>query len=168
MPVEFAADTSSVSRPVDAPSRSRVFMALTVRHRETDEEKIMEKYHAEQLHNAIEHAKSLGQDFVTVSAGGMLSINIPIHNLRCLERQAEGWTRQAIRTRFHGPTNTMGTRVSAAWSGGRIYWDWRYGLSPEENHRAAAQALSEKLNWGAVVDGGSFDNDYYWLTAQSE
>ena len=39
-----------------------------------------------------------------------------------------------------------------------------HGLSPDENHRAAAQAWLDKHNPGNVVKppGLGFDSDYFW------
>ena len=54
---------------------------------------------------------------------------------------------QAIQTKYHGPTNTRGTRISAKCSAGRISLPWDHSLNFEENHRKAAEALIVKLHW---------------------
>lgn len=73
---------------------------------------------------------------------------------------------QAIQTKYIPPTNTLGSRVSAKCSAGRIVVAWDYSLNPDENHKAAARALIIKLHWhrnhlrllpgpiGPLVDGG--------------
>ena len=79
-------------------------------------------------------------------------------------------TRSSIRSRFAGPTNTRGSRVivrDEPWGDAkprRLTWSWDHGLSPDENHRAAAQAWLDKHNPGNVVKppGLGFDHDYYW------
>lgn len=79
-------------------------------------------------------------------------------------------TRASIRTRFRGPTNTLPSRVIAQdepFDGQKprsLSVAWDYGLSPDENHRAAAQAWLWKYNPGNVVKppGLGFDHDYYW------
>ena len=57
----------------------------------------------------------------------------------------------AIRTKFLGPTNTRGSRVSAKYKRSneetlRATVEWRHELSAEQNHSRAAQALINKAN----------------------
>lgn len=77
---------------------------------------------------------------------------------------------QAIRTTYHGPTNTRGARIVAKCDTGQITTPYRYDLSVEENHRAACDKLREKLGWytpyyGPMV-GGYFNGAYYWVFAK--
>lgn len=67
---------------------------------------------------------------------------------------------QAIQTKYHGPTNTRGSRISAKCSAGKISIPYPYDLSGTECHRKAAIALCEKLKWNpeAMVAGGLPDN----------
>lgn len=74
--------------------------------------------------------------------------------------------RQSIATKYHGPSNVKGSRVSAVSSGGlRIYLDWDDALNSEENHRLAALTLAKKYDWpgkwvaGCTKDGYVFVND---------
>lgn len=70
---------------------------------------------------------------------------------------------QAIRTRYHGPTNTKGSRFSATCEHGRIYVPYDHSLNLAGNHKAAALALLEKLDWvDTPYAGGVFEGDYYW------
>ena len=69
---------------------------------------------------------------------------------------------QAIRTRYHGPTNTRGSSFSAQCEGGRVVVPYDYALNTDENHLKAARALCAKLGWHDVTEGGVFQNDYYW------
>lgn len=76
--------------------------------------------------------------------------------------------RQAIITKFHGPTNTKGARISATSQVGRKYHGWDYALNPADNHRAAAVAFAK--HWGWPVDnmvGGAMPNGdgYCWVFA---
>jgi hypothetical protein len=65
---------------------------------------------------------------------------------------------QAIATRYHGPTNARGARVSATAQAGRIYVSWDYALGMDENHDAAARAFVAKWGWdGRWIGGGSPD-----------
>lgn len=66
---------------------------------------------------------------------------------------------QCIRTRYVGPTNTRGSRVSAQCESGRLTLPWDCALSSEENHAAAAKALAEKL--GMVLPAPVSGGDYY-------
>lgn len=54
---------------------------------------------------------------------------------------------QAIVTKYHGPTNYEGSRISARADAGRIVIAWDYALIPDENHAAAARALADRLGW---------------------
>ena len=75
--------------------------------------------------------------------------------------------RSAIRTRYHGPTDTRGSRFIATGGESRVTVTvpYDYGLDPTENHSAAAQAFLDKHNpfeTKLVANGLCFDNDYYW------
>lgn len=61
---------------------------------------------------------------------------------------AGAYGRQAIVTRFLGPTNTRGSRVKATCSARSLTVDWDHSLTLGENHAAAAYALAQKLGWG--------------------
>jgi hypothetical protein len=66
--------------------------------------------------------------------------------------------RQAIVTKFLGPTYTQGGRVKASADAGSITVPWDHALGVEDNHRAAAIALARKLGWCEREDqwvGGS-------------
>lgn len=70
---------------------------------------------------------------------------------------------QAIKTKYHGPTNSKGSRISASCEAGRIYVPYNHALGLYENHATAAALLIEKLNWGDYdYFGGCFEHDYYW------
>ena len=69
---------------------------------------------------------------------------------------------QTIKTKYHGPTSSKGSRFSAECEGGRIYIPKNYALDAEENHKAAAQALLAKMGWPGEYAGGCFDDCYYW------
>lgn len=77
---------------------------------------------------------------------------------------------QAIITKFHGPTDSRGARVTARAAAGRKTVSWDYALNSQQNHAAAAQALAEKLNWSGVwVSGGLPDEsgDVFVIVAGS-
>lgn len=54
---------------------------------------------------------------------------------------------QAIVTKFLGPTNVRGSRVKATCDAGSLTRSWNHALGIEANHRAAAEALRDKLEW---------------------
>lgn len=54
---------------------------------------------------------------------------------------------QAIVTKYHGPTNYKGSRISARAEAGRVIVSYDYALNVDENHKSAAQALAERLGW---------------------
>jgi len=70
-------------------------------------------------------------------------------------------SRQAIVTKFIGPTNTRPSRVKATCEAGSITVSWDHRYDPENNHDATARALIEKLGWrgewvsGELPGGGS-------------
>lgn len=79
-------------------------------------------------------------------------------------------TKSAIRTRYHGPTNTGGTRISVV--GGpedrkprRLFVAWDYSLSCDQNYVVAAQCWLDKFNqFDAIIDGPGlyFGGDHYF------
>jgi hypothetical protein len=72
---------------------------------------------------------------------------------------------QAIYTRYLGPSDTRGTRVKAFADAGSITLSWDHRLNPEGNHKAAAEALANKLGWHGKWFGGSIPNgiDMCWV-----
>ena len=72
---------------------------------------------------------------------------------------------QAFITKYHGPTNTRGSRISAKCAAGTIYMSYRHELDIEENHIAAAEILRAKLGWdkdfyGRLVTGCIHTGEY--------
>ena len=54
---------------------------------------------------------------------------------------------QAILTKYHGPTNSKGSRISAKCDAGSVTISYPHELSGEAVYRAAADALVKKLGW---------------------
>lgn len=69
--------------------------------------------------------------------------------------------RQAIVTRFLGPTNFRGARVKATADAGSITVSWDYALGISENHERAALALAAKMRWGDAWKGGGLPGKGY-------
>jgi hypothetical protein len=59
---------------------------------------------------------------------------------------AYSWT---LETRYHGPTNTQGSKISVAFVGsrkGRKAYSYRHALNATENHLAAAVQWMQQLS----------------------
>jgi len=64
--------------------------------------------------------------------------------------------RQAIETRYLGPTNTYGARIKAKCDGGSVIVYWDHALDADDNHLAAARKLQDKMGWAEYpLSGGS-------------
>ena len=90
-------------------------------------------------------------------------------------------TRASIRTKYLGPTNYLGGRVSVTDASvmgeptRRLITQWDHALDVDANHAAAAQEwldkhmadFAEKYNQRAVVSGPGlcFDGCFYWSWA---
>lgn len=62
--------------------------------------------------------------------------------------------RQAIVTKYLGPTNFRGSRVKAVCDAETITISWDDALNPEDNHRVAANQLANSLGWiGPTMPG---------------
>jgi hypothetical protein len=77
---------------------------------------------------------------------------------------------QAIRTRYHGPTNSRGSRISAKCEAGTVSVTYDDALNLAENHQAACEALLTKLGWTTPagykpMHAGQFDGDWFWVSA---
>jgi hypothetical protein len=74
--------------------------------------------------------------------------------------------RQAITTKYLGPTNHRGARVVAKSQAGRMTIHWDHALDAVDNHRNAARALAEHYGWtdhGKWVAGASYDTGYVFV-----
>ncbi len=61
---------------------------------------------------------------------------------------------KAIETRYHGATNTRGSRISAFdLDGNRV--TIAYDHAAKDPHRVAAEALRVKMNWPGRLVGGA-------------
>src|SRR3954468_11850529 len=63
--------------------------------------------------------------------------------------------RQAIQTKFLGPTNSRGSRVKASAAAGSVTIVWDHRLNPEQNHRAAAEMFANRMNWTGAWAAGT-------------
>lgn len=71
---------------------------------------------------------------------------------------------QAIRTKYHGPTDHRSSRVTATAEAGKVTLTWDSDFDVEANHRRAALALCRKFGWldasyyGPLFTGGLKDS----------
>lgn len=71
---------------------------------------------------------------------------------------------QAIRTQYRGPSQMKGSRIHADCEGGSVTIGYDDGLSPEENHKAAMEALCKRLKWAPMQVSGVYKHDHYWVS----
>lgn len=72
---------------------------------------------------------------------------------------------QAIRTKYHGATNTRGSRITAASGGTKCTIPYPCELSGEAVHRKAAEALAAKLGWTGRMVGGELSDGWAYVFA---
>ena len=74
---------------------------------------------------------------------------------------------KAIRTRYHGPSNVKGSRISATdgerYPGHTLVMSYDAALNSDDMHRKAAYACRDKMGWKGELTGGGFQNDMYWV-----
>lgn len=71
---------------------------------------------------------------------------------------------KAIVTKYHGPTDTRGSRITASdEDGNRVTIGYPYELSGEAVHRAAAVALCAKMGWTGDLVAGSLRTGYVFV-----
>jgi hypothetical protein len=78
---------------------------------------------------------------------------------------------QSIITRFIASTITKGPRITASTSakGLRLTIPYNYAIGTNENHRAAARALAEKLDWQfRFVEGSNGERGNVYVIDRDE
>lgn len=71
---------------------------------------------------------------------------------------------KAILTKYHGPTNTRGSRISATdGDGNRVTVPYDHSMSLGRNHDAAALALCARLGWGGRLVCGATARGYAYV-----
>jgi hypothetical protein len=71
----------------------------------------------------------------------------------------------AITSKYHGPTDTRGSKVRAKANGKSATVPYDSALDSEANHRAAVVALCDKLGWDAdrFFGGAMDDGRWAWV-----
>jgi len=74
---------------------------------------------------------------------------------------------QAIVTRYHGPTDTRGARISATTAGnGRVYTSYQHNGGDAEHLRAALKMLDKnKWGWKRIVQSTAPNGDVIFTNA---
>ena len=69
---------------------------------------------------------------------------------------------KAIQTKYHGPTNTRGARISASdLDGNRTSISYPHEFIGERTHWEAAHALCLKMGWSGTLHGGALGAGSY-------
>lgn len=66
--------------------------------------------------------------------------------------------RQAIITKYIGPTNHRGSRIKVTANAGTMTVSWDHSLDVEANHRDAARQFAAKYQWVGRWFGGALPN----------
>lgn len=69
--------------------------------------------------------------------------------------------RQAIVTKYIGPTNTRPGRVKATCDAATKTFDWNHAWNVERNHTEAARKLADSLSWYGTWSGGAMPGAGY-------
>ena len=78
------------------------------------------------------------------------------------------YARQAITTRYAGPTDHRGSRVIATTGSGlRKIVPWDHALNVASNHAAAARLLAVQLGWAGVWHMGGTRDGYAFVCGGS-
>lgn len=71
---------------------------------------------------------------------------------------------KTIETKYHGPGNVRGSRYSATDCGDhKVFVSTDHALNSDENHKAAATALRDKLGWKEQMIGGNTKAGMVWV-----
>ncbi len=82
--------------------------------------------------------------------------------------------RQAIETKYLGPTTYKGSRVRARCEAKTRYYHWDDSLNVDENHISAANRLFKELGWNkngkgkenAALVGGGIKHTYVFVSVE--
>jgi|SRR5579875_747240 len=76
---------------------------------------------------------------------------------------------RVIQTRFHGPGNVRGARISARdEAGNTAVIPYPYELSIEGAHRKAARQLCDKMDWHGTLLGDAFKKGYIFVLLEND
>jgi len=71
---------------------------------------------------------------------------------------------KAITTKYHGPTNTKGARITASdLDGNRITISYPHEMRSEDGHQRAAETLRDKMHWSGRLIRGAIKGGYVFV-----
>ena len=71
---------------------------------------------------------------------------------------------KAIKTKYHGPTNTKGARISADdGDGHKITISYPCELNIDAAHQKAASELCSKIGWSGELTPGWYRDECFWV-----
>ena len=71
---------------------------------------------------------------------------------------------KAITTKYIGPSNVKGSRISASdGDGNRAIVSYDCALNSDENHAKAAETLLKKMSWDGEMVGGWTKDGMAWV-----
>jgi hypothetical protein len=71
---------------------------------------------------------------------------------------------KSIITKYHGPTDFKGSRISASdGDGNRVFISYPSELRSEEAHANAVKALCKKMSWTGEIYGGDHPDGMVWV-----
>lgn len=75
---------------------------------------------------------------------------------------------QVIQCKYHGPSETRGSRITAKCEAGSVSIPYPHELSGQACYRAAAEKLAEKLGWtgkyyNQLLGGQLSDSSYVFI-----
>jgi len=70
-------------------------------------------------------------------------------------------SKQAIKTTYHGQSNTRPSRIVASAAGRSFSFAYDDALTTDANHNNAAEAVAAKFKWPGVLVAGVFNGHYF-------
>jgi len=71
--------------------------------------------------------------------------------------------RQAIKTKFLGPTETKPARIRAECDASAETTPYDHSLDADQNHIRAAKTLANNLGWSGRWHGGGMEDEYFFV-----
>ena len=76
--------------------------------------------------------------------------------------------RQAITTKYFGPSNVRGSRIKATAAAGSVWYEYEPAYGLDQNHTEAAAKLANKFGWkGAWFGGVLVSGDYVFVNTEN-
>jgi len=78
--------------------------------------------------------------------------------------------RQAIETKYYGPTNHKGSRIRVKAEAGTQWFSWDYSKEVSENHAICANMFANDLGWleHSKLIGGGTQTGYVFVMVDND